>query len=253
MYEANKSLGQNFLTDEIIAQTMVASLSISNGDTVIEIGPGLGALTTYINKLHSQFKFNFIAVDTDQRFIPKLQSMVVDNPDSEIVLDDILKFLPNFDPTPDLKIIGSLPFYITSPILHAIIKMQQRPEKVVIMIQKEVAEKIINEAPDGSYLSTFIQTFYNVNHVVEVPRRMFKPEPEVDASVISLTKKDFDMSREQIEKYEGFLHRAFKNPRKMLNKTFSRDDLKRAEIDPSLRPQAVSSEVWLKFFMGDAF
>ena len=116
------------------------------------------------------------------------------------------------------------------------------------MIQKEVAKKIINDAPDGSYLSVFTQTFFNVTRVVEVPRTKFKPEPDVDATVISLTKNDVFMSPEKIEKYEGFLHKVFKNPRKMLNKALSQDELKKGEVDPSLRPQEVSAQKWLDFF-----
>lgn len=248
MYEPNKKLGQNFLTDINIAQAMVESLEIAAGDDVIEIGPGLGALTDLLAKLLHFTQFNLTAVETDPRFIPKLESMFVENPTVSIVNEDVLKFLPVFDSNREIKIIGSLPFYITSPILHAIIKMKKQPSKVIIMIQKEVATKILNDAPDGSYLSAFTQTFFDVAHVVEVSRTKFDPAPDVDATVISLTKNNVNMPTEQIEKYEGFLHKAFKNPRKMLNKAFSQDDLKRAGIAPSLRPQEVSAKGWLEFF-----
>jgi 16S rRNA (adenine1518-N6/adenine1519-N6)-dimethyltransferase len=248
MYEANKSLGQNFLTDTNIAQTMAFNLNASNGDTVIEIGPGLGAVTSYVETLYIHTNAKLIAVEFDQRFIDKLNKMFAENPNISVVNEDVLKFLPKFESNGPIKIIGSLPFYITSPILHAIIKMKKQPEKVIIMIQKEVARKIINDAPDGSYLSAFTQTFYDVANVIEVPRTVFRPEPDVDATVISLTKNNITMPLEQIEKYEGFLHKAFKNPRKMLNKAFSKDELKRGDIDSSLRPQAVSAQRWYEFF-----
>lgn len=248
MYEANKKLGQNFLIDVNIAQTMVESLGIAEGDEVIEIGPGLGALTAFIGKLTHLMKFNLTAVDVDPRFISKLEIMYADKPTVSIVNEDILRFLPHFESDKDIKIIGSLPFYITSPILHAMIKMKKQPSKIVIMIQKEVAKKIMNDAPDGSYLSAFIQTFFDVKHVIDVPRTKFKPEPDVDATVISLAKNDVSMSLEKIEKYEGFLHKVFKNPRKMLNKVLSHDELKRGEVAPSMRPQEVSALKWLEFF-----
>ena len=248
MYEANKKLGQNFLVDINIAQTMVESLGVAEGDEVIEIGPGLGALTDFLGKLTHLVKFNLTAVDIDKRFTSKLESMFAEKPTVFIVNEDILRFLPHFESDKDIKIVGSLPFYITSPILHAMIKMKKQPSRIVIMIQKEVAKKIINDAPDGSYLSVFTQTFFNVTRVVEVPRTKFKPEPDVDATVISLTKNDVFMSPEKIEKYEGFLHKVFKNPRKMLNKALSQDELKKGEVGPSLRPQEVSAQKWLDFF-----
>src|SRR3989344_6677933 len=111
MYEANKKLGQNFLVDINIAQTMVESLGVAEGDEVIEIGPGLGALTDFLGKLTHLVKFNLTAVDIDKRFTSKLESMFAEKPTVFIVNEDILRFLPHFESDKDIKIVGSLPFY----------------------------------------------------------------------------------------------------------------------------------------------
>jgi 16S rRNA (adenine1518-N6/adenine1519-N6)-dimethyltransferase len=250
MYEAIKKLGQNFLTDITYAQDMVYALNISSGDSVIEIGPGLGVITEQIVGTTVNKDFTLTAVEVDSRFLSKLNTMFASYPNVHVVNEDILKFLPEFTTTTELKIIGALPFYITSPIVHAIVKMQKMPSTVVLLVQKEVGKKIANAAPDGSYISTFVQTFYDVEYLKDVPRQVFQPEPAVDGAILVLHKKAqvpvLDVPT--IEKYEGFLHRVFNTPRKMLNKVFSLAELQKIGIDPTLRPEAVPAEKWFESF-----
>ncbi len=164
----------------------------------------------------------------------------------EVIEANVLDFLPQYSTEKSFKIIGSLPYYITSPILHEIIKMNKRPKKVVVLIQKEVAKKIAAKAPDSSYLSTFIQTFYEVEYVATVDKNEFSPVPKVDGGILKMTlKPDVNID---VKKYEGFLHKGFSNPRKMLNKVFYEDEINRAQIDSTKRPQNYNSEEWLKFF-----
>lgn len=248
MYEPIKNLGQNFLTDYQYVNKMVDALNLVSGDTVVEIGPGLGVLTERLSKKLIGSGSVVYAVELDERFVTKLESMFLHDLDLHVVHADILKWLPNFEFKDTFKIFGSLPYYITSPILHATIKLNKRPEVCVYLIQKEVAEKVCSHVPDACYLSTFVQTFFNVEYLGVVPKPKFVPEPKVDGGIIRLTKKDVDFSLNQIEKYEGFLHKAFRNPRKMLNKAFSKEILVKAEINPSFRPQEVSLTKWLDLF-----
>ncbi|AHB40576.1 MAG: Ribosomal RNA small subunit methyltransferase A [uncultured bacterium] len=248
MYEPVKSLGQNFLSKPSIVVPMVDALDIANGEDIIEIGPGHGILTEVLLRRISGRDVKVYAVEVDERFAQKLFGMYVSEPNIEIVHADILKWLPTFTSERKVKVLGSLPYYITSPILHAVVKMNVMPGSAVFLIQKEVAEKVCSKVPDASYISTFIQTFYDAELLFNVSKTEFTPAPKVDGAVIKLTRTNIEMDRGTIEKYEGFLHRAFSHPRKMLNKPFSKEELTKGGIDPKLRPQNLSSEEWLEFY-----
>ncbi len=259
MFAPKKELGQNFLSDPEIATSMISGLDITAGNDVIEIGPGRGFLTEQLAKKAVAEEFDFYAVELDKRFYEHLQRTFVDNPNVHIVNANILDFLPKYTKPENksVKILGSLPYYITSPIVHQIIRMAvSQPDECVLLIQKEVAEKIVAPAPDSSYMSVFVQTFFEVTYLFTIPREKFSPVPQVDGGVIKLVKrselgKEFgvDLTREFVTKYEGFLHKAFKNPRKMMNKPFSQEELDRAGISASLRPQNLNWKEWLNFYL----
>lgn len=248
MYEPIKKLGQNFLMDQSLVRVMVGALNIGGGEDIIEIGPGLGALTENIVQSIGDKPSNFFAVEIDERFSKKLEDMYSENLNVKVVNDDILQFLPKFDSQKTVKIIGSLPYYITSPIIHSIIKMKKKADLCVLLVQREVAEKIKSKAPDASYLSSFVQTFYDVEYLGKVEAKKFKPEPEVDGGIIVLKKIHSGLDASETEKYEGFLHKAYSHPRKMLNKMFTAEELQKGNINPSLRAQNLNSEDWVNFF-----
>lgn len=249
MYKPNKQLGQNFLIRKDIAYKMVDALDIETGDQIVEIGPGLGALTEVISQKTSEIKAETYAIEIDDRFVEKLNNMFLENLNLNIIKADILKWLPKFKAKLGFKIIGSLPYYITSPIIHAAVKHFSAPSKCVFLVQKEVAHKIKDLDPNGSYLSNFIQAFYDVKILGKVPPEYFKPRPGVDSSILVLTRKLVPLvSLSDVKKYEGLLHKGFSNPRKMLNKVFTKEELELAGISPSDRAQNVSIEKWAKLF-----
>jgi 16S rRNA (adenine1518-N6/adenine1519-N6)-dimethyltransferase len=250
MYKPIKELGQNFLTDINVADGMVGALDINSGTDLIEIGAGHGILTELLVKEIREKKNSLYVVEIDERFCNKLSQMFLDDPDVKILCEDVLQFLPEFHQEKKVKVIGSLPYYITSPILHKVIKMKVLPETCVFLVQKEVAEKIQSKAPDSSYLSSFVQTFFEVEYLGEVDAKKFNPVPEVDGGIIKLTSKNPEVKfdPEFVEKYEGFLHKAFSHPRKMLNKVFTKEELDQGKIDPGLRAQNLDAEEWLSFF-----
>jgi 16S rRNA (adenine1518-N6/adenine1519-N6)-dimethyltransferase len=248
MFESIKSLGQNFLQDKVLVRRMVRELNIANGDTILEIGPGHGALTEEIVSFIAGSKTKLIAVEIDERLAGKLDMMYAEVPNVTIVQDDFLSWFKEYKPGSDYKIIGSLPYYITSPILHSMVKAVLRPKVCVFMVQKEVAEKIAVGAPDASYLSIFVQTFFDVTILETVDRTKFDPEPEVDSAIIKLARKDAVPNIASLEHYEGFLHKGFSHPRKMLNKAFTPEELANAGIDASLRAQNLDVDAWVKFF-----
>jgi 16S rRNA (adenine1518-N6/adenine1519-N6)-dimethyltransferase len=248
MFKPNKKLGQNFLKNKHVILRMVQELDIKDGETLIEIGAGLGALTIEIVNHSTHSDIDIKAVELDLRFVDKLNNMFHDIKNIEVIEANILTWLPTFDAQKKpLRVIGSLPYYITSPIIHEIIKMKWQPEVCVLLIQKEVAKKIADEAPHSSYLSTFVQTFYEVKYLETVSKKDFSPQPKVDGGVIKLTKRKGTEIKD-IEKYEGFLHLAYSSPRKMLNKMFKEDERNRAGIDGKLRAQNYNWDKWAEAF-----
>ena len=121
MYESVKSLGQNFLSKASVVEPMVSALDIKDGEDIIEIGPGHGVLTESLLHRVSDRDVKVYSVEVDERFARKLFGMYVGEPVIEIVHADILKWLPTFTSERKVKVFGSLPYYITSPILHSVI------------------------------------------------------------------------------------------------------------------------------------
>lgn len=231
-----------------VARQMVDALDLVDGDTVVEIGPGLGVLTNeLIHKLLDTI--SIIAIDIDKRFVENLKVVYLTSPKVQVVEADILDWLPNYKPDKPFKVLGSLPYYITSPIIHSIIKMQKLPEKCVLMIQKEVAEKVAAKAPDASYLSIFTQTFYDVEYLGKVDKDKFKPAPKVDGGIIKMTlRSNIPIQLDKMKNYEGFLHKGFASPRKMLNKVFTKEQLATANLNGNLRAQNLDADAWAEVF-----
>lgn len=236
-----KKLGQNFLQNQLVVDEMVAGLSLEISDIIVEIGPGLGVLTTKLS--HAKHVY---AIEFDERLTKELQNQVSKN--IEVINKDFLEWFPTFD-VKEFKLLGSLPYYITSPILHALVKREFRPRVAVVMIQKEVAEKVCADENNASYLSSFIQTFFDTQVIIEVSREDFYPIPEVDSTVIRLTAKIApSISISEVAKYEKFLHHVYKNPRKMLNKVFAKEVLTHLNLDGTLRPQNITPNRWAQIF-----
>ncbi len=249
MYDPIKKLGQNFLTETEIVIPMVHALDLRNDDTVVEIGPGLGIITKVLADRLTLETSEIHAVEIDERFAEKLKAMFIENMNVDVVEADFLKWYPTFAPKRNFKVVGSLPYYITSPIIHSILEKAEKPEVCVFLIQKEVAQKIAAKVPDASYMSTIVQTFYNVESLDLIHRSRFTPEPEVDGQIIKLTlRRAIKVSPQDIQKYESFLHRAFSNPRKMLNKIFSKEEAEKTGMDLTMRAQNLDADSWAEIF-----
>jgi 16S rRNA (adenine1518-N6/adenine1519-N6)-dimethyltransferase len=248
MFTPKKKLGQNFLKNKHKIKEMVKALDPKEGEVVVEIGPGLGAVTEVLIDNYGHSDMLIKAVEIDVRFVDKLINVYADYEKFEVIEANVLNWLPTFDPVNrNFRIIGSLPYYITSPIIHEIIMMKKLPEVCILLIQKEVAQKISRKSPKSSYIATFVQTFFEVEYKGKVDKGDFSPVPKVDGGVLKLTKRP-DIKIDDITKYEGFLHRAFSNPRKMLNKVFHQDELNRAGLSGKARAQEYSWEKWYKAF-----
>lgn len=246
-HQAKKALGQNFLKDNQMAQLMVKSLDMQPEDSIVEIGGGTGVLTRLIVERKNNYK-NLTVFELDTDLKPALEKILEPSGKSKLIFENFLD--AKLDQPEGYKIIGSLPYYITSPILHRILRETNRPEIAVFLVQKEVGEKLINRAPKASYWS-YTTLGYKVEKVAIVKAEMFSPAPKVDSMIIKFTKiKDDEAILMEIgfTKWEKFLHHVFKNPRKMINKVFDKEFLAELRIDANLRPQNLELEQLIKIY-----
>lgn len=188
-----KSLGQNFLRDADVLDDIVQAADVSKQDDVIEIGPGSGALTQHLALAAHQV----LSFEIDQRLIPVLNETLRDFQNVTIVNEDILKAnLPQlvsetFDGKHQLKVVANLPYYITTPIMMHLIESDLPIETMVLMVQKEVAERITSENGSKDYgsLSIAVQVKMHAKIAEIVPKKAFLPPPKVDSAIIVLTKR----------------------------------------------------------------
>lgn len=190
-----KSLGQNFLTDINILKNIVAAGDVKDTDNVVEIGPGIGALTEQLARAAKQV----VAFEIDDRLIPVLDHTMAPYDNVTIVHNDILKvdlekeFAKQFaDTTAPLKLVANLPYYITTPILMQVLQSGIHFDNIVVMMQKEVANRLSAEPGTKDYGSLTLAVQYRMNAKLAftVSRTAFVPNPNVDSAIISLTPRE---------------------------------------------------------------
>lgn len=193
-FKLSKSLGQNFLTDKNIIDRIVESAEIGPEDLVIEIGPGIGVIT----REAAEYAKKVIAVEIDKNLIPILKETLGDCDNVEIVNRDILKTDVNElirdcgETISGVKVIGNLPYYITTPIIMKLLEDGVKADSITIMMQKEVADRIKADPGTKAYgaLSVAVQYYCTVEAVVNVPKDVFVPQPKVDSTVLKLSVRE---------------------------------------------------------------
>jgi len=239
-----KSLGQNFLKDKGIIKEMVSLLDIKKGEIVIEIGPGTGVITNYLLESGAQV----IAVEYDESLADKLENDYRGNDQIKIISGSILDFsLTQLVNNREYKLIGAIPYQITSPILHQIVEEKQRPKRVVMIVQRELGKKVEGEEDRYSYLSNFVSIYYEARCKKNIKPIAFYPKPKVDSTILILDKKD-EFLEVDIRRFSRFLHKGFANPRKMIKKVFGENVLSKANIKTTLRPQNIKLEEWIRLY-----
>lgn len=180
---ADKKLGQNFLIDESVVRRIVEAAELTNEDTVLEVGPGIGTLTQGL----AESGANVVAVELDKRLLPVLDVTLEGYDNVRIVNGDILQVdIMEQVQKPDFKCCANLPYYITTPIIFAILEKRLPMERLVVMVQKEVAERMAAKPGSKDYgaLSVAIQYFTEPEIAFIVPPSSFIPAPSVDSAVI---------------------------------------------------------------------
>lgn len=215
---AKKSLGQNFLTDPNIQRKIINALDPRSTDVVLEIGPGLGAITDHLLGRVARL----IVIELDDRLAERLRSLHATRPDFELVHDDALKLdFGSLGLPTDFKAIGNIPYNITTPLLFKLLERRHRPRMIVIMVQKEVAIRIAAAPDQKEYgaLSVGVQVVAEVERLFVVPRGAFKPVPGVDSAVLRIsTRQPPPLSDAEESDVRALTRTAFSQRRKQFQK-----------------------------------
>jgi 16S rRNA (adenine1518-N6/adenine1519-N6)-dimethyltransferase len=253
MIRPSRRLGQNFLTDRSLARKIVESLCLKEHDWVVEIGPGKGILTEEL--LRSPAK-KVVAVEIDSRLADGVAERFGTDPRLEVVTGDFLKY-PVRQGVPDgekVRIIGNIPYRITSAILFKIMDDRDMIRDATVMLQKEVADRIASHPGVKIYgvPSVVFQLVGDVQKVLKVSRFAFSPIPDVDSSVVRLSlRHPIPYSPEEIEFFMRVVKTAFQQRRKMLKNSLKtllpEGGLPReAGIDLSRRPEQIDPGQWFR-------
>ena len=260
-FRLSKSLGQNFLTDKNIIDEIIESAQIGPEDLVMEIGPGIGVITMEAAEKAKKV----IAVEIDKNLIPILKETLKDYDNVEIINKDILKTDVNGlidgckEKFAGVKILGNLPYYITTPIIMKLLEDGVKADSITIMMQKEVADRIKALPGTKAYgaLSVAVQYYCTAEAVVNVPKEVFMPQPKVDSTILRLCiRKEKPVILEDRDMFFRCVKAGFGQRRKTLlnslmgidniTKDIVRDALEKAGIDPSRRAETLNLEEFAK-------
>ena len=259
-FKTAKSLGQNFVTDPSVTEGIIEAAGAGLKDLVIEIGPGLGVITSKAAAGCGKL----VAIEIDKKLLPILAETVGWQPNVKIINEDILQadlvkiveeesVLPDGSRAENVRLIGNLPYYITTPILNKLMALPGLFTSLTIMVQKEVAEKMMAAPGAKNYgpLSINVQYFCEIEYIMEVPKEVFLPQPKVDSSVLTLhVRKEPAVQAQDEALFFETVKAGFSQRRKTLSNSLAgvrgkdRDAVVRAledaGIDPKRRAETLS-------------
>ncbi len=255
---ANKALGQNFLTDASALGAVLDAAELEPEDRVLEIGPGVGTLTAEL----VQRAGCVLAIELDETLVGVLCMELGDRPSLHLAHGDILKvpyqrMLADTCGAGSYKVIANLPYYITSHVLRLLLEREPKPETIVVMVQKEVAERATAGPGAMSLLSLSVQTYSQAQVMAQVPAGSFVPQPEVDSAVLQLKVRPEPLfPKISMERYFAIAAAGFGQKRKgLLNslasnlhlpKAVVQEALRAAGIEPLTRAQQLGLEEWAR-------
>lgn len=256
-----KGLGQNFLLDENVLDTIVAALDLQNKDVVLEIGPGLGVLTERLLDRAG----TVVAVELDDDLIDLLNDKFGQREGFTLVHADILEtdipaLIQQYAGTADrYTVAANLPYYITSAALRHVLESRPRPETIIVLVQREVAERIVAEPGDMSLLAVSVQFYGRPELVTRVHAGAFYPQPDVESAVLRITPYDeLPLEHAEIDAFFDVVRAGFHLKRKQLHNSLasgvnmSKDDissaLETAGVDSRRRAETLSVAEWIAVF-----
>jgi len=247
----NKSLGQHWLKDRDILAGIANDAELNQGDFVLEIGPGLGTLTSEIFRRASRV----LAVEFDAELARKLPGQFPGK-QLEVVNEDILQFDLSKLPV-GYKVVANVPYYITSKIIEKLMTAENKPSTVVILVQKEVAERVAAGPGEMSILAVSAQVYAKARLGIEAPKEYFTPPPKVDSQVVVLETRDEPLVKPADERlFFRVVKAGFSAKRKKLrssisaglalNKQTTDELLQAANVNPDDRAEDLSIDDWLR-------
>jgi len=249
---ADKSLGQNFLQDSFALEKIVAAAEINSTDTVLEIGPGLGSLTRYLAVSAKEV----VAVELDLKMLQPLKAILTSYQNVRVIQGDILKLAPDELVTKqDYVVVANIPYYITSAVIRHLLESKNKPRRIVLTIQKEVAERICAQPGDMSLLALSVQVYGEPRIAARIPADAFFPSPKVDSAVLCVDIYPTpQIKTELLKTFFKLIKAGFSQKRKMLRNSLSAglhisptnaaELLTHANIDPQRRAETLSIEEW---------
>ena len=261
---SRKRLGQHFLVDEEVLEKIVTTADLSESDTVIEIGPGLGVLSREIARRAGRL----IAVELDDRLASILKHNMADSANTTVINENVLNMQPSSlielaqqgDSAAEnpYKVVANLPYYITSAVMRHFLGAALKPGLMVVMVQKEVAEAIVAEPGRMSLLAVSVQLYARAELVDYVPARCFYPTPDVDSALIKLVCHPGLAVKVNEEGFFKLVRAGFTASRKQIcnslarglgvDKGAIRSRLSDAGIAPERRAQTLSLEEWAELW-----
>jgi len=249
---ADKRLGQNFLQDPLALERIAACAEIRSTDAVLEIGPGLGSLTRYLAVAAKEV----VAVELDEKLLPPLKTVLAPHPNVRLVHGDILKLAPReLIHEENYLVVANIPYYITSAVVRHLLESEFKPRRIVLTIQKEVAQRICAEPGDLSLLALSVQVYGRPRITARIPAGAFFPEPKVDSAVLCIDIYSSPLIKvDLLDVFFNLIKAGFGQKRKTLRNSLSSglhispiqaiDLLARANIDPQRRAETLSIPEW---------
>lgn len=261
-----KSFGQNFLTDLNVLKNIVEAADITANDNVIEIGPGIGALTEQL----AQAAGEVLALEIDQDLIPVLKEVLSPYDNVKVINQDVLQAnLPELikkefkDPSRPIKVVANLPYYITSPILMNLLASPVEWATICVMMQKEVAQRLTAKPGTKQYGALTLAIEYQMQAKIafDVSRKVFVPSPNVDSAIVVLTPRTNPLPVQPFDKQKlfGFIRGCFAHRRKSLwnnlQSVIGKDPavkekmnavLAQMDISPQIRPEKLTLEQFIE-------
>jgi 16S rRNA (adenine1518-N6/adenine1519-N6)-dimethyltransferase len=248
----HKGLGQNFLQDPIALEKIVSAAEIRSTDTVLEIGPGLGSLTRYLAASAREV----VAVELDQHLLPPLKAVLSSYQNVRLIHGDILELSPDdLVQEQDYVVAANIPYYITSAVIRHLLESKRKPRRVVLTIQKEVAQRICEKPGDMSLMALSVQVYGKPRIAAYIPAGAFFPAPSVDSAVLAIDIYPAPLiPQEYLEAFFKLIKAGFSQKRKTLRNSLSSglgispinaaQLLEQTGIDPQRRAETLSIEEW---------
>ena len=248
----HKGLGQNFLQDPLALEEIVETADIQPSDTVLEIGPGLGSLTRYLSVSAKEV----VAVELDEHLLPPLRAILSPYQNVRLIQNDILKISPkDLFLENDYVVVANIPYYITSAVIRHLLESAIKPRRIVLTVQKEVAQRICAEPGDMSLLALSVQVYGKPHIAANIPASAFFPAPKVDSAVLIVEIYPAPLIDEDLlDAFFRLIKAGFSQKRKTLRNSLSAglhippaeavNFLMRANVDPQRRAETLALAEW---------